>query len=69
MVEHFIALPKSLELPDIQDRAVEIIRILNGLRAADAIAILENAQRYVLQASVAATVLIPLRNAGHRTDP
>jgi hypothetical protein len=60
-------LPASLDMPSIHDRAIEVARGLNGLRAADAIDVLENAKWYVLQASITATELIPSRCGERQT--
>jgi hypothetical protein len=60
-------LPDRLNLASLHDRAVEVARNLSGLRAADALEILENAKGYVLQASIAATDRIPLKNDERQT--
>jgi hypothetical protein len=62
-------LPASLETDAVHERAIAIARGLDGIRAADALAILDNAKRYLLMASVSQTALIPIKNAALQIEP
>lgn len=55
------AIPSALAADEIHDKAVELAKMLNGMRVGDALEILGHAKIYVKQASRTETESIPPR--------